>query len=198
VLKGRIEAILFLTGKALTIAEIAEKLAEPVEEVEEALLELMHDYSFREESALEIDDADGYILQVKDQYSSVVNQMIPVELSIAALRTLSAIAIHGPILQSGLIEIRGSAAYDHIKELLKYQLISKRRKERSYMLNVTPKFHEYFKLTGDKNELKQLALQLAESEKDEEADMGDVEGPEALEHDAVLLDASLSSTTDLR
>ena len=154
--KGKIEAILFLTGKALSIGEIAEKLHESQEVIEEALLELINDYACRDDSAMEIDDTDGYILQVKETYMDVVNTMVPIELSIAALRTLSAIALHGPILQSNLIEARGASAYDHIKELSQHLLISKKRQDRSYMLKVTPKFHEYFKLTGDKNELKEL------------------------------------------
>ncbi len=161
-LKGKIEAVLFMTGRALSISEIAEKLNELPESIEEALLDLINDYSCREDSALEIDDTEGYILQVKEDYETVVNQMIPIELSISALRTLSAIAIHGPVLQSSLVEMRGSAAYDHIKELAQHQLVSKKRKDRSYMLNVTSKFHEYFKLTGDKEELKQLSLQMAD------------------------------------
>src|SRR5262245_44474581 len=127
-LKGKIEAMLFLTGRALTISEICEKVIAPLDDVEEALLELINDYACRGDSALEIDDSDGYILQVKDTYSQVVNQMVPVEISIAALRTLSVIAVQAPILQSALIEARGSSAYDHIKELLANQLISKRRK----------------------------------------------------------------------
>ncbi len=159
-LKARIEAVLFLTGRALTITEIAEKLEEPSDAVEEALLELINDYSCREDSSLEIDDTDGYILQVKEEYESVVNKMVPVELSIGALRTLSAIALHAPLLQSQLIEVRGAAAYDHIKELLLHKLISKRRKDRSFILNVTPKFYEYFKLTGDKEELKEMIRHL--------------------------------------
>ncbi len=163
-LKGKIEAILFLTGRALDIREIAEKLNESVDDIEEALLELINDYACRDDSALEIDDAEGYILQVKEDYGSVVNKMVPVELSTAALRTLSAIALHGPLLQSALIEVRGASAYDHIKELLQHRLISKRKKDRSYLLNVTPKFHEYFKLTGDKDELKAMIQNLSEPE----------------------------------
>lgn len=153
-LKGQIEAILFLTGRALTVAEIAEKVGAESEAVEFALLDLINDYAAREESALEIDDADGYILQVKEDYSAVVNQMVPVDLSIGALRTLAAVAINGPLLQSELVTIRGANAYDHIKELVSHRLISKKRKDKSFQLNVTPRFHEYFKLTGDKNELK--------------------------------------------
>lgn len=173
-LKGRIEAVLFLTGRALQVADIAEKLNEPPEEIEEALLELINDYSCREDSALEVDDTDGYILQVKDDYSDVVNKMVPIELSTAALRTLSAIAIHGPLLQSELIEVRGSTAYDHIKELVMNQLVSKRRKDKSYMLNVTPKFHEYFKLTGDKDELKSFVAALKEEDPVEAENAQDV------------------------
>ena len=63
-LKARIEAVLFLTGKAVTLKEIAEILQKEESEVEEAMLELIFDYSSRD-SALEIDDENGYILQVK-------------------------------------------------------------------------------------------------------------------------------------
>jgi segregation and condensation protein B len=155
-LKGRIEAVLFMTGKALTVQELAELVAAPYEETEFALMELMGDYNFREESSLEIDDTDGYILQVKEEYGDMVNKMMPLEMSAAELRTLSAIAIKAPVLQSDLIEWRGSVAYDHIANLLKRKLISKRREGRSYILNITRNFHEYFKLTADKKDLAHL------------------------------------------
>ena len=145
-LKGRIEAILFITNRPLQVGEIAEKLLVPFEEVEEALMELIQDYSFREESSLEIDDTDGYILQVRKDYNDVVNLMLPVEISPAVLRTLSAIALRGPILQSKLVELRGSSVYDHIKVLIKEKLVAKSRQQQSYLLKVTPKFHEYFRL----------------------------------------------------
>lgn len=159
-LKGQIEAVLFLTGRALSVHDIAERVGAEAETVEFALLELINDYASREEGALEIDDADGYILQVKDDYSAVVNKMVPVDLSIGALRTLAAIAINGPFLQSELVTLRGANAYDHIKELVAHRLVSKKRKDKSFTLNVTPQFHEYFKLTGDKNELKAWLSQL--------------------------------------
>ena len=60
-LKSRIEAVLFITARVVQIEEIAEILGEPAEQVEEALLELIMDYSARE-GALEIDDENGYIL----------------------------------------------------------------------------------------------------------------------------------------
>ena len=66
-LKARIEAVLFTTGKALQTNEIAEILGEEIDNIEEAMLELIMDYSARE-GALEIDDENGYILQVKQEH----------------------------------------------------------------------------------------------------------------------------------
>jgi segregation and condensation protein B len=156
ILKGEIEAVLFITGRPLSLAELAEVVGAETDAVEEAVSELIQDYSFREASSLEIDDTDGYILQVREDYGHIVNKMVPLDLTAAALRTLSAIAIKGPVLQSELIELRGASAYDHIPELLEKKLISKRREGRSYVLNVTKHFHQYFRLQGDKKDLAYL------------------------------------------
>jgi segregation and condensation protein B len=164
-LKGRIEAVLFITGRALSLPEIAELINASHDEVEEAMMELMGDLSLREGSALEIDDTDGYILQVREEYADIVNKMMPLELSAAEIRTLSAIALKAPVLQSDLIEWRGASAYDHMANLLKHKLVSKRREGRSYLLNVTRHFYEYFKLVGDKKELSSL-VQLIGREQD--------------------------------
>lgn len=160
-LKGKIEAALFITGRALTLKEIADIVDNDLFTVEQALLELMNDYAFREHSALEIDDTDGYILQIREDYGDIVNKMMPVEITPAALRTLSAIAIKAPILQSALIDVRGANAYDHIAELLAKKLISKRREGRSFVLNTTKTFQNYFKLQGDKRELEYLVREEA-------------------------------------
>lgn len=182
-LKGRIEAVLFMTGKALSLQDIAEMIEAPYEETEFALMELMGDYNFSEESSLEIDDTDGYILQVKEEYGDMVNKMMPLEMSAAELRTLSAIAIKAPVLQSDLIEWRGATAYDHIANLLKRKLITKRREGRSYILNVTRNFHEYFKLTADKKDLAHL-VKLIGKENRTEPDI-----PEIKQHEGDYEDA---------
>lgn len=167
-LKGRVEAVLFMTGKALSLHEIAQMIDAPYEETEFALMELMGDYNFREGSSMEIDDTDGYILQVKEEYNDMVNKMMPLEMSAAELRTLSAIAIKAPVLQSDLIEWRGSVAYDHIATLLQHKLITKRREGRSYQLNVTRHFHEYFKLTADRKDLAHLVKLIGKENRGED------------------------------
>ncbi len=156
-LKSRIEAVLFTTAKALTAKEIAEILETDTEAVEEALLDLIMDYSSRD-GALEIDDENGYILQVKEEHMDIVEKLCPVELKPAVLRTLSVIALKEPIRQSALKDMRGSNAYEHVQELLEKGLISRTKDKngRSYNLKTTPKFAEYFKLKGDTKALAKM------------------------------------------
>lgn len=156
-LKPRIEAVLFVTANALQIKEIAEILEADEIEVENAMLDLIMDYSSRD-SALEIDDENGYILQVKNDYIDIIEKLCPVELPAPVLKTLTIIALKEPIRQSLLKDMRGSTAYEHVQELLKKGLISRYRDKngRSFNLKTTPKFKEYFKLKGDTKTLAKI------------------------------------------
>ncbi len=149
VLKAKVEAVLFITSKAMQPDEIAQILEVDEEKVQEALLDLMFDYSSRN-GALEIDDEDGYIIQVKAEHMDIVEKLCPVELSPAVIKTLTVIALKEPIRQSYLKEIRPSA-YEHIAELLEQGLISRSKDKngRSFNIRTTKKFQEYFKLKGD-------------------------------------------------
>ena len=162
-LKARIEAVLFVTAKALSVEEIALYLDKEPEKVEEALLELIMDYASRD-GALEIDDENGYILQVKEDYSDIVEKICPIDLSPAVLRTLLVIALKEPIRQTELVKLR-SAAYEHVGELVDRGLISKHKDKNGRSINIktTPKFAEYFKLKGDTRALaKQLEHEIEE------------------------------------
>ncbi|HIT55570.1 TPA: SMC-Scp complex subunit ScpB [Candidatus Galligastranaerophilus intestinigallinarum] len=155
-LKSKVEAVLFVTAKAMQPIEISEILKVPVEDVESALLDLMFDYSSRD-GALEIDDEDGYILQVKAEHLDIVEKLCPVDLKPAVVKTLTVIALKEPIRQTELKELR-SNAYEHIQELIEKGLISRTKDKngRSYNLKTTPKFAEYFKLKGDAKTLAKL------------------------------------------
>lgn len=181
-LKSRIEAVLFVIGKAATTDEIAEILKEDPTNVEAELLDLIMDYSARE-SALEIDDENGYIIQVREEYRDIVEKLVPVELKPAILKTLTIIALKEPLRQTLLKDLRGAVAYDHIGELLEKGLVSRKRDKngRSYVLKTTPKFAEYFKLKGDTKALaKILDLQVQASSKPESSEE---EEPEELEQE---------------
>jgi len=155
-LKAKVEAVLFVTARAMKPLEIAELLGKSEDEVENALLDLMFDYSSRE-SALEIDDEDGYIIQVRSEHLDIVEKLCPVDLKPAVLKTLTVIALKEPIRQAYLKELR-SNAYEHVAELLEKGLISRTKDKngRSFNLRTTPKFAEYFKLKGDAKTLAKL------------------------------------------
>ncbi len=156
-LKSRIEAVLFTTARALKVKEIAEILESHIEETEEALLDLIMDYSSRD-GALEIDDEEGYILQVKQEHMDIVEKLCPVELKPAVLKTLTVIALKEPIRQAYLKDLRGSNAYEHVQELVGKGLISRNKDKngRSFNLKTTQKFAEYFKIKGDTKNLAKI------------------------------------------
>ena len=154
-LKAKIEATLFATGSALSINEISEIIGASCDDIEEALLELIMDYSSRD-GALEIDDEDGYIIQVKNEHFDIVDKLMPIEMGESMLKTLSAIAIKQPVLQSTMVNLVGISAYDHIVNLLERNLITKKPQGKSFLLKTTPRFNEYFKLTGDTKTLAQI------------------------------------------
>lgn len=144
----KIEAILYLKGKPLSLGEIAEYAGCDRATVEEGIMELMDNYAHRD-SALEIlETPNGYSLQLRSDFHDLVQKLIPVELGLGALRTLAAIALNNPILQTDLIELRGSGVYQHVPELVELGFVRKRRDNdsRSYSLQVTPKFYQYFQI----------------------------------------------------
>ncbi|MCT0226414.1 SMC-Scp complex subunit ScpB [Synechococcus sp. CS-1328] len=145
-LPARLEAILYLKGRPLSLAELAAIAATSPEETELGLITLMADYAHRD-TALEIrQEGKCYGLQLKDSLSDLVQSLLPVDLSTAALRTLATIALKKRLLQSDLVELRGSGAYDHIKELLAQNFIERKRQSdgRSYWISLSEKFHRTF------------------------------------------------------
>jgi segregation and condensation protein B len=174
-LKARVEAVLFLTDKPLAAAAIAQLVNVDVQDVRQSILELIHDYEERN-SALEIADDGGYMMQVKDEYATFANDLAPIDLPVSIVRTLSAIAIKQPVLQSEIVRIRGAGAYDHIKELLEKELITKKEEGRSALLSTTKKFQEYFRLSQD---AKALRDRLKEQDKTQPQEVAAAESTEA-------------------
>lgn len=147
-LATRIEAILYLKGKPLSIAEIAELARCDKDAAEDALIELMADYAHRDSALEVVETPTGYSLQLRSSFHDLIQDLVPAELGVGALRTLAAIALKKPIAQTELIELRGSGAYQHIQELINLGFVQRRRQSdgRSYWLQVTDKFHQHFEL----------------------------------------------------
>ena len=150
-LPARMEAILYLKGKPLSLGELAEIAGISRDQAEMGLITLMADYAHRD-TALEIrQEGQRYSLQLRDGLGALVQNLLPVDLSTAALRTLATIALKKRLLQSDLVELRGSGAYDHIKELLAQNFIERKRQSegRSYWLSLSEKFHRTFAIRTD-------------------------------------------------
>lgn len=167
-LATQIEAILYLKGQPMVLAAIAECAGISRKEAKEALLELMDDYAHRD-SALEIADTpSGYSLQLRQTFQDLIQNLVPAELGIGALRTLAAIALKSPILQTELIELRGSSAYQQVQELVQLGFVRKRRQAegRSFWLEVTARFHQYFEI----DELSQILTQVNAGEESDDSE----------------------------
>jgi len=165
-LPARMEAILSLTGRPLSLAELAEIAAVSREEAELGLITLITDYAHRD-TALEVrQEGTRYSLQLRDGLGDLVQNLLPVDLSTAALRTLATIALKKRILQSDLVELRGSGAYDHIKELLAQDFIERKRQSegRSFWLTLSEKFHRTFAVKAADLQPRARAVRAAETE----------------------------------
>jgi len=146
-----LEAILYLKGQPLSLAELAAQTGGDREATEAALLALMDDYAHRDSALEVVETPAGYSLQLREAFQDWVRTLIPAELGVGTLRTLAAIAHKSPVLQSELIELRGSGAYQHVQALVEAGFVRKQRQAqgRSYWLSVTEQFHQYFEIDPD-------------------------------------------------
>lgn len=147
-LSTKIEAILYLKGQPLSLGEIATCADCPPQDAKMALLELMEVYAHRLSALEVVETPAGYSLQLRQSYQHLVTNLVPAELKTGTLRTLAAIALHNPMIQSDLIDLRGSGAYQQVQELVELGLVRKKRQNqgRSYWLEVTEKFYQYFEV----------------------------------------------------
>ncbi|MDJ1185065.1 SMC-Scp complex subunit ScpB [Roseofilum casamattae] len=143
-----LEAILYLKGQPVNLNDLTELAQCTRDDAEDALIELISDYAHRDSALEVIESPSGYSLQLRESFQELTQSLLPAELGVGALRTLAAIALSGSIMQTELVELRGSGAYQHVGELVELGLVRKRKKmgDRTFRLQVTSKFHQYFQL----------------------------------------------------
>tara|TARA_B100000212_G_scaffold82420_1_gene59347 strand:- start:401 stop:940 length:540 start_codon:yes stop_codon:yes gene_type:complete len=147
----KIEAVLYLKGRPVAKKNLAEITNTDLYSVEGAIEQLKIKYS-DPKSALELNENKSSIsLELKHNLNEFVEDLLPAELKTAALRTLAVIAIKKKILQSDLIILRGSSAYEHIKELLEKKFIQRRKQKdgRSFWLSLSEKFYQTFAVSNE-------------------------------------------------
>ncbi len=147
----RIEAVLYLKGKPLSKKALAEITNSDIISVNSSIKDLKLKYN-NQLSALELIDKGNYIsLELKHTLNEFVDELLPADLNTAVLRTLATIAIKRRILQSDLIILRGSSAYEHIKELYEKKFIIKRKQKegRSFWISLSEKFFQTFAVSDE-------------------------------------------------
>ena len=153
----KVEAVLFAVGKEITSERIASLCSLSVEEVEKIMVELVQEHSQRDHSMQIVKKENGWKLTVKDEFVPLVSSIVSnTEMEGPLMETLAVIAWRYPIVQSEVIKLRGSGAYEHMHQLEERGFVAKEKFGRTFKLKLTPKFFGYFDLPSE--EAKQAFL----------------------------------------
>lgn len=146
-LKKKLEALLFSSGRKMSIEELSRLTNTRTGDIQKTLEELKQEYDNKDSSVMIVNEGDSWKLTVKEEFLPLVQKIITeTELSKTVVETLAVIAFKYPIKQSELIKIRTNKAYDHLKELEQMGYISRQKHGRTNLIKLTQKFFEYFDL----------------------------------------------------
>ena len=141
-----VEAALFTAGRPVSVDEIVEATGLDVKSAKRALKALEMEYDERGDgTALEVGQAgEKWAMQLRTRYVQHARLLAEMEIPKKLLKTLALIAFHQPLLQSELVEMVGTKAYDHVRELTEIGLVKARAEGVSKRLTSSPSFPEYF------------------------------------------------------
>ncbi len=161
--KHNVEAVLFSTGRKMSVEEITKLCKILKEDALVALKELQADYNARNSSLMVVDEGDFWKLTVRERHLQVVKKIVAeTELPKSIIETLAVVAWKAPVLQSDIIKIRTNKAYDHLKELEASGYITRQKKGRTNLIRLAQKFFQYFDLPPEK--LQQMFKSITEME----------------------------------
>jgi len=167
----KVEAILFTTGRFLTLEEISQHCdITPVEKVKDVLEALTKHYS-EKESALEIvNEGNKWKLNIKKEHLHLTQKLLEhAEMNVPIQETLAIVAYKQPAVQSDVVKIRGNKSYDHIGFLTEAGFITGEKFGRTKLLKLTDKFYDYFDVVHEQltDTLKQVEEKVEEIPKEE-------------------------------
>lgn len=157
----RLEAVLFASGKPLSVKELGEALSvEDGQPVQAALRTLMTQYDDRS-TALEVRHVgDRYALKVREEFVGTAQPITPVDIPPRTLKTLTLIAYHQPVKQSVLARMMGDSAYQEVQRLKTLGFVHTEPSGATFELRTTHQFAEYFGLpAGRADEIRSLLVQ---------------------------------------
>ncbi len=155
---ARLEAVLYASGRPLSLATIVAHLKLENEQEAKALSVHLGEIYEQDGSPLEVKHLpeDRVVIQLKTDYTKEARKFsIRPLLTVGPLRTLSYIAYNQPIEQREVAIARGSQAYQHIKQLVQMGLIEKEKgKGRTKLLKTTNDFADTLGLSRDRSAMK--------------------------------------------
>ncbi len=195
-LKSQIEALLFSSGRKMSLAELHVHVASTTkEELLDALLALQKEYTSCDGSLMLVQEGDLWKLTVREKYMDLVRKITPhTELTKTVMETLAVVAWKQPMTQSEVIRIRTNKAYEHIDELEKMGFLIKEKYGRTFLLKLTQNFFDYFDLR-DAQAARDLFKHIRDQEGETQKKMEDAEQKkegdsmakqEAKEHDEAV------------
>ncbi len=150
-LKGKLEALLFSSGRKMGIEELSRLSNAKTDDIKNALVELKTEYDDKNSSMMLINEGDSWKITVREQFLPLVRNIVTeTELSKTIMETLAVIAFKYPIKQSELIKIRTNKAYEHLNQLEQMGYITRQKHGRTNLIKLTQKFFEYFDLPQEK------------------------------------------------
>jgi segregation and condensation protein B len=152
-----VEAALYVTGHPLGLRTLATILGtrskDKVLKIAQSLAEKYTAYN----CALEILEVKGqrFVMQLKAEYAPRARKVsLRPLLTSGPLRTLSYVAYNQPVLQTNVVEARGSHAYRHLKLLEEQNLIVRKGAGKTKVVRTTNYFADYFGLSHNPSALK--------------------------------------------
>ena len=166
-----LEAALYVAGRPLDTTTLGRLLmTRSKKKITKLAKTLIYSYQNRNTSLeiLELVD-ERFVLQLKAEFTPRVRRLATRPLlSSGPLKTLSYIAYRQPVLQSQVISVRGSHAYNHLNQLENLDLIVRERVGRKKVIRTTEFFADFFGLSHDvramKTQLKNIFEDFAKPE----------------------------------
>ena len=154
----KIEAVLFISGRFLTIQELITYTdLNPI--ILRELLDKLKEKYVETDSALElVQKGELWKMDVRPEYSDIINRLATgrSEFTSAEKETLAIIAYKQPIKQSVVIKIRGNKGYDHIKKFVELDLIKKKKVGHTNELTLSEEFYDYFKVEKSSKNISEI------------------------------------------
>ncbi|HAM37928.1 MAG: SMC-Scp complex subunit ScpB [Elusimicrobia bacterium RIFOXYC2_FULL_34_12] len=154
-LKKIVEALLFVTQGPLKIETITQIIGDTsLDEVKQAVSELIKDYEIRQSAIQIVEIAGGLQLSTKRDYAQYIRKLYRDEtilkLSASALETLAIVAYRQPITRADIEQIRGVEVSAVLKTLVDKNLVRTCGKKDTvgtpFLYGTTQQFLIYFGL----------------------------------------------------